>query len=105
MALRAATRLPVWACLSGAGLKSVVLPAPLVEAGTLRRIVIAGDFDDPDLRDERGNTPSRGQHVMLAAAERIAHLFERLHVVAVAPGSYWHLADGDETTDQAQEAA
>lgn len=84
-AIRVATGWPVWACLSAGGLLSIDFPAGMVRDGVVSRVVIAGDFDDPTIKDERGRTPLRGQQAAERAAERLIELFPGLHVVSVCP--------------------
>lgn len=88
VALRAATGWPVWACLSTSGLLGIDVPPSLVEDGQIKRIVIAGDFDDPFKKDQAGSTPKRGQGAAREAAERLANLFDGLHVAVALPETW-----------------
>lgn len=81
LAIRAATGWPVWACLSAGGLKAIEIGS----IGSVTRVVVAGDLDDPDVRDEAGRVPLRGQRAAEQAAERLT----RLHGIEASVAVPW----------------
>lgn len=86
LAIRAATGWPVWACLSAGGLLAVRIPEAI--ARSVRRVIVAGDFDDPRVRDDQGRTPMRGQRAAVEAAARLSEMFPGLETGVALPEAW-----------------
>lgn len=86
LAIRAATGWAVWACLSAGGLLAVRLPAQV--ARMVRRVVVAGDLDDPHVKDDQGRTPLRGQRAAVEAAARLSEMFPGLETGVALPEAW-----------------